>query len=150
MQRTEQAAGEDLMSAKQELQRAYLLLSYGDTAAALLACERARRHAPSHPMPTLLEGSIQIAAGDLRGALATLKRATQRWPAEPLGHIYLAESNLLLGRRDAGLKALVHASALDNTQEHRQLISELDALFQSVEPQQLPPPVKIVTQQSEE
>jgi predicted Zn-dependent protease len=150
MQSTEQAAGEDLMCAKQELQRAYLLLGYGDTAAALLACERARRAAPSHPMPTLLEGSIQIAAGDLRGALATLKRATQRWPAEPLGHLYLAEANLLLGRRDAGLKALAQASALDSALEHRQLISELDTIFQSLDPQQLPPPVKIVSQQGEE
>jgi predicted Zn-dependent protease len=129
--------------AREELQRAYLLLDYGDIEQALAACGRAQQLAPTHPMPTLIEGTVRIAAGDLRGALALLKRATQRWPQEPLGHVYLAEANLLLGRRDAGQRALAQARTLDEDGQHAQLITALETLFGDLDPAQLPPPLKI-------
>jgi predicted Zn-dependent protease len=134
----------DLAQAQQELQRAYLLLSYADTEAARAACARARAHAPDHPMPVLLDGSILIAAGQLRDALALLRRATQRWPNEPLAHIYLAEANLLLGRRDAGLKCLATAQALD-AQAHATLIESLRELFSNLDPATLPAPLLIAS-----
>lgn len=128
---------------REELQRAYLLLGYGDIEEALEACKRAQQLAPGHPMPTLIEGTVRIAAGDLRAALALLKRATQRWPQEPLGHIYLAEANLLMGRRDAGNRSLTQARELDEGGQHVQLIAELEAIFGALEPSELPPPLKI-------
>lgn len=134
----------DLTLAKQELQRAYLLIGYGDVEAARAACARARTHAPDHPMPVLLDGSILIAAGQLRDALAQLKRATQRWPDEPLGHIYLAEANLLLGRRDAGLRCLATAQSL-GADAHADLIQSLQALFSELDPSTLPAPLLVAS-----
>lgn len=136
-------ADDTTLAARTELRRAYLHLSYGDVDAALEACARARTLAPEQAAPRLIEGSALIAAGRLRDAVGVLRAVTQRWPSEPLGHVYFAEACWLMGRARQAERAIERAEALDTTGEHAEYIESLRGTWEAFGEGAQPEPVVI-------
>jgi predicted Zn-dependent protease len=99
-------------SARVELKRAFLHMSFAQYDQAIAACERAAACAPEHPLPVALKGSFEMAAGRVRDALGTLRRATKRHPGDALSHIYFAEACFLAGRERQAERALSRAEKL--------------------------------------
>lgn len=137
----EQRTEETTLAARTELRRAYLHLSYGDIDAALEACARARTLAPEQAAPRLIEGATLTAAGRLRDAVGVLRAATQRWPDEPLGHVYFAEACWLMGRARQASQALERAERLDTPGDLAPYIADLRAAWAAVG--EAPAPVRI-------
>ncbi len=102
------------MLAQQHLQRAYLLLDYGELDEALAACERAADVAPDHPMPHALAGSFLTSFGRPRDALKPLRRALRLAPDNPFALLTFAETNLALGRTAAANRALSKVAPNDD------------------------------------
>jgi predicted Zn-dependent protease len=129
------------LRAQEELKRGYLHVSFGQYDEGIKACRSAAELAPDHHLPPTLEGSFEMAAGRLREALGTLRKATRRHPDQPLPWLYFAEACFLSGRRRQGERALGKAQALDEPGEHGDLIADLRQTWQAVEPSEVPPPL---------
>ncbi|QDG53392.1 tetratricopeptide repeat protein [Persicimonas caeni] len=99
-------------SARVELKRAFLHMSFAQYDEAIAACDRAAACAPEHSLPVALKGSFEMAAGRVRDALGTLRRATKRHPGDALSHIYFAEACFLAGRERQAERALSRAEKL--------------------------------------
>lgn len=140
-QETGPAQGEP--EARSRLQRAYLMLSFGDVEGARRACAQAAEAEPEHPLPAALAGAVELAAGQLPAALRALRRVTRRWPDAPCGHLYFAEACLLMGRERAGLVALERAEACDARGVWASQIEATRALWSGLEPDQIPSPLRI-------
>jgi predicted Zn-dependent protease len=142
-------------SARTELKRAYLCVSFGQFEQAIEACDRAADAAPRHHLPATLRGSFQMSAGRVRDALATLRSVTRAHPDQPLPKVYFAEACFMAGRRRQGERALEQAEEIcqsdseqrpDSEQTWRdcaELIAYLRQTWQSVEPSQVPPPLVV-------
>ena len=130
-------------AARRDLQRAYLLVSFGHVDPAIEACRRAdRRIDGDHHLPKTLAGNFQIAAGELRAALRTLREVTRAHPQAALPQAHFAEACLLAGRQRQGERALATARELDDG-EHTELIDRLEAAWRGIAPDEVPPPVEI-------
>lgn len=140
---SERADREAWAAAREDLRRAYLLVSFGDFDPAIEACRRAdRRIEGDHHLPKTLEGNFQVARGDVREALGTLRTVTRAHPGAALPRIHFAEACLLAGRRRQGERALEKARELDDG-EHADMIAKLEAAWEDVDPDEVPPPVEI-------
>jgi len=130
-------------AARRDLQRAYLLVSYGDIEPAIEACRRAdRRIEGAHHLPKTLEGNFQVARGEVRAALGTLRGVARAHPEASLPRIHFAEACLLAGRARQGERALERARELDDG-EHAEMIAGLEAAWDDLDPDDVPPPVEI-------
>ncbi len=131
------------VSARDELRRAYMHVSFGQYDEAIAACERAAKVAPDHYLPPTLQGSFELACGRVRDALGTLRGVTRRHGDEPLPQIYFAEACLLSGRRRQGERALDKAERLADSEEVEQLVDELRQIWEAIDPSQMPPPLVV-------
>lgn len=136
--------------ARVELKRAYLHMNFAQYDEAIAACARAADQAPDHPLPVALKGSFEMAAGRVRDALGTLRRATKRHPGDALSHIYFAEACLLAGRERQGKRALERAEALAGQQKQdgaphdvdlAGLIRQVREIWQEIDSAEVPPPL---------
>ncbi len=118
-----------IMQANQELQRAYLLLDYGEWDRAMAACERAGVLAPDHWLPETLKGAILAAKGDLQLATRVLKRAADRHPNRAYPRLQLAESLLLSGSLIQGRRHLKKAGEAEDIGEFESLFALLNNVF---------------------
>ena len=131
-------------SARMELKRAYLQLSFAKFDDALESCRRAAELAPEHVLPPTIEGAIMVSKGQFRDAMSLLREVGKAHPDEPLPRVYLAEACLLAGRSKQGLRALDRAEELDERDEHRELLDELRTLWEELDPEDVPPPLEPV------
>ena len=131
--------------ARAELQRAYLLLGWGNVEEALEACGRARELAPEHPLPPTIEATVLIAAGRLPEALRLLRRTCREHRDAVLPQVHFAEANLLMGRLERGFRELERAEALceESGGEHAGLVALLRQSWEGLAPEQVPAPVVI-------
>ncbi len=135
---------DDQREARLELQRAYLLLSWGELDQAREACERAQDIYPDHPLAPSIAASIDIAAGKLPDALRALRRVTKKWPKAPVGHLYFAETCFLMGRGRQGWKALEKAEQLDEDGVWAEQLTAMRQTWEALEDEEnLPDPIEI-------
>ena len=134
---------QELDAARLELRRAWLQLGYADIEGARGSCERAKALAPEHPLPHAIEGAIEQAAGNLKQALALLRKVTRRWPDAPCGHIYYAETCLLMGRVRQGARALDRAREVDHDNHWLEQREDLCALLENLDAAIIPPPLEL-------
>lgn len=129
--------------ARRDLRRAYLLVNFGHLEPAIEACRRAdRRIDGNHPLPKTLEGNFQVARGEIRKALGTLRSVTRAHPEAALPRIHFAEACLLAGRERQATRAMEKARELDDG-EHGELLASLEAAWEGIAPDETPPPVEI-------
>lgn len=129
--------------ARDELRRAYLLVSFGNYDEAIEACHRADDLVDgSHHLPKTLEGNFLVSRGDVRAAIKTLRKVTKSFPDETLPQIHFAEACYFGGRKRQGDRALKKAKDLDDG-EYREMIDELEAAWEDVEPDEIPPPLEV-------
>lgn len=134
---------DDWAAARRELKRAYLLVSVGEIEPAIEKCRRAdRRIDGAHHLPETLAGSFQIARGEMREAIATLREVTRAHPEAALPRAHFAEACFFAGRTRQGERALEKARELDDG-DHAELIAELETIWKGVDPDEIPPPVDI-------
>jgi tetratricopeptide (TPR) repeat protein len=134
---------EGLEAARVELRRAWLQLGYVDIEGARASCARAKALAPAHPLPPSLEGAIELAAGNLKQALAILRAVTRRWPDAPCGHIYYTEACLLMGRFKQAERALKKADEVDIQGQWVEQREDLRALLENLDASSLPAPLEL-------
>ncbi|TXD41768.1 hypothetical protein FRC96_03470 [Lujinxingia vulgaris] len=130
--------------AHQELQRAYLLITYGHCAEALEACERAAVLLPDHPLPLTLKGGILIASGQLPRAIRTLQQVQRTHRGDILASIYMAEACFLAGRHRRAWRVLdeIDPEALEKS-PHAELALALRETWSQIPPEELPKPLEV-------
>jgi predicted Zn-dependent protease len=127
--------------ARDQLQRAYLCLGFGQYQEAIDACEAAAELAPGHPLPPTLKGSFEMAVGRVGEALGTLRAVTRRHREEPLATLYFAEACFLAGRRQQAERALAGAAQMPMSEDLRAFMDELRRTWTSVQHDVVPPPL---------
>ncbi|RDV38395.1 hypothetical protein DV096_06135 [Bradymonadaceae bacterium TMQ3] len=130
--------------AHQELQRAYLLITYGHCTEALEACERAAELLPDHPLPLTLKGGILIASGQLPLAIRTLQQVKRTHRDDILASIYMAEACFLAGRHRRAWRVLdeIDPEALAQS-PHAELALALRETWSQIPPDELPKPLQV-------
>jgi predicted Zn-dependent protease len=94
-------------------------------------------------LPPSLEGAIELAAGNLKQALAILRAVTRRWPDAPCGHIYYTEACLLMGRFKQAERALKKADEADIQGQWVEQREDLRALLENLDASSLPAPLEL-------
>lgn len=134
---------EEMETARDELRRAYLLVSFGRFDEAIEACRRANRLLDGgHPLPKTLAGNFSIARGDVATGLKLLREAIERFPDEPLPRIHFAEACFVDGRMRRGERALERARSLDES-TYAELIGEVEKAWRGVDSGDVPPPLRV-------
>ena len=109
------------------------------------SCARAKSLEPDHPLPPSIEGAIELAAGNLRQALAKLRAVTKRWPDAPCGHVYYTEACLLMGRFKQAQRALDKADEADTQEQWTEQRQDLRELLENLDASALPAPLELET-----
>ena len=99
-----------------------IALVTGDGDAAWTLAQGAVAAAPRAPAPLVARAYVEQARFDLVSAQATMAEATRLAPDDPLAWARLAELELSLGRRSAGLAAAQRAESLDPTLSRTQSV----------------------------
>lgn len=143
--REKSETSEKTETARDELRRAYLLVSFGRFDEAIEACRRADRLLEGgHPLPKTLAGNFSIARGDVATGLKLLREAIERFPDEPLPRIHFAEACFVDGRMRRGERALERARALDESEStFAELIDEVERAWAGVDSGDVPPPLRV-------
>jgi len=144
-QKEEPELTDGLEAARCELRRAWLQLGYADIEGARASCARAKSLEPDHPLPPSIEGAIELAAGNLRQALAKLRAVTKRWPDAPCGHVYYTEACLLMGRFKQAQRALDKADEADTQEQWTEQRQDLRELLENLDASALPAPLELET-----
>jgi Flp pilus assembly protein TadD len=132
--------------ARDELRRAYLLVSFGMVDEAIEVCRRADGLIDGgHHLPRTMEGSFLIARGDVTEALKLLRRVTRGNPQAVLPRVHFAEACYSAGRTRQGERALSKARQLDNG-EHERMIEKLKETWGELEAAEIPPPVELAVE----
>lgn len=130
--------------AREELQRAYLFVTYGHLNEAMDACERAATHLPDEPLPHTLKGAILTASGQLPQAMRTLQQVLRAHRGDILASLYLAEACFLAGRHRRAWRLLeeLDAEALALS-PHGELAIALRETWSQIAPEELPKPLVV-------
>lgn len=128
---------------RDELRRAYLLVSFGNVDAGIEICREVDdRLGGAHHLPATLEGEFLVAKGELREAIGRLRETIQRFPEQVLPRLHFAEACYLDGRTEQGERALEEARERHDG-EHTELLESLEETWGDVDAEAIPPPVRI-------
>jgi len=128
---------------RDELRRAYLLVSFGNVEKGIDICRDVDdRLGGAHHLPGTLEGEFLVAKGELREAIARLRETVQRFPEQVLPRLHFAEACFLDGRAEQGERALDEARERHDG-AHAEFLDALEETWGDADPEEIPPPVRI-------